>query len=249
MSFNKIIETQKDPFAKEPAEKDKAYVLEQIEKYEWRQSIEVLNGVSTKGKLDNREFTLKQFNLIDFKDKSVLDVSCADGFYLLQAEKRGAKTVIGIDKKKSKAASEFLLPFLNSKIKMEEVGFFDYKPKNKFDIIIFTGILCHVKHPLLALEVVSDWLKKGGYLITESAMYSDDNKKALLYCPSPEENPYKDPKAKKQATHQNTFFNHKGLIDNLEKHNLKLINIYPDNRGGISRKNICRDSFLFNKIK
>ena len=249
MSFNKIIETQKDPFAKEPAEKDKAYVLEQIEKYEWRQSIEVLNGISTKGKLNNRTFILKQFNLIDFNDKNVLDVGCADGFYSFEAEKRGAKTVIGIDKKKSKAASEFLLPFLNSKIKMEEVDFFDYKPKNKFDIIIFTGILYSLKFPLLALEMVGSWLNEGGNIIIESAMYCDDNKKAILYCPSPEENPYKDPKAKKQATHQNTFFNHKGLIDNLEKHNLKLINIYPDNRGGISRKNICRDSFLFNKIK
>jgi 2-polyprenyl-3-methyl-5-hydroxy-6-metoxy-1,4-benzoquinol methylase len=249
MNFDKIIETQKDPFKAEESKDEKDSVLEQIEKYHWKQSIEVLNGISTKGSFENRSFILKQFGLIDFKDKNVLDVGCADGFYSFEAERRGAKTIIGIDKNKSKGLCEFLMPFFKSKIKMEEVDFFDYKPKNKFDIIIFTGILYNVKYPLLALEVVSSWLKEGGSLIVESAMYSDDNKKAVLYCPSPEENPYKDPNAKKQATHQNTFFNHKGLIDNLEKHNLKLINIYPDNRRGTSRKNIYRDSFLFNKIK
>ena len=61
------------------------------------------------------------------KGKRVLDIGCRDGIYSFEAEKMGAKEVIGIDNDISKPALEFLIPYFNSKVKMFEMNLFDLK--------------------------------------------------------------------------------------------------------------------------
>jgi 2-polyprenyl-3-methyl-5-hydroxy-6-metoxy-1,4-benzoquinol methylase len=239
MSSDKFKFTQKDPFAKEIKKSEQDYVCEQINKYEWLQSIEVVNGISTKGKYKNREFILKQFDFLSFKDKTVLDIGCADCLYSFEAEKRGAKQVVSLDKRKSKAASEFLIPFFNSKISLIESDFLKYKPSCKFDVIIFAGLLYGVEQPFFVFDLLNSWLKEDGFLIIETAVYTENNEKPLLWLPSLEENPHKIEK-------QNKFFNHKAIIETLKQRKLELVNIYPDNRGKEKRQ-IDRESFLFKK--
>ena len=60
----------------------------------------------------------------------------------------------------------------NSKLKVDE-----YKPRmtvfNKvedFDIVIFAGVLYHLRHPLLALEKIFDILTKFLYIISISVL-------------------------------------------------------------------------------
>ena len=230
-----------DPFSfDERTDQEIKKIKDQIKDYKWINSIEIAKGISTSGRNDNRDFILNQFNLVNFNNKKVLDIGCADCLYSFEAEIRGAKEITAIDSNVSKGAVEILIPLFNSKTKIKEIDFFDFKTKEKFDVIIFSGILFHLKYPILALEMVSNLLKKDGKLI-ESAMFSDQNEKALLYCPNLEESHYKG-----EYSNSNTFFNHKGLIDKLGSFGVNLTNIYPDKRG-FNEGGINRDSFLFEK--
>ncbi len=85
----------------------------------------------------------------------VLDIGCAEGFFSFEAERRGAREVIGIDSfpdsvrrfnivkaARQSSASAFLL------------NVYDLEPKRlgTFDLVLFYGVFYHLKHPQLALE-------------------------------------------------------------------------------------------------
>ena len=59
----------------------------------------------------------------------MLDIGCRDGLFAFEAESMGASEVIGIDNDLSKAAVEFLIPFLKSKVTMYEMNLYDLKPE------------------------------------------------------------------------------------------------------------------------
>ncbi len=247
-----------DPFSSKQINKEnkklcdlmtKNQILREIEKYKWFHSIDLGDGLKTKGSTDNREFCLNQLNIIDFKDKSVLDIGCRDGFYSLQAEKRGAKKIIGIDTCLSEGATEFIIPFFDSKVEMYEENFYTYqKTQNKtFDIVFFLGCLYHCKYPFLALKRLSELTEDEGFLLIETAMHIDDNKIPLLYCPTNESTKPSINSKRQYGKYAPTFFNHKALIDNLQSFGFELINIYPDRRN--SNNLIERDSFLCKKNK
>lgn len=247
-----------DPFSSETINKEnirlcdlmnKKQILKEIEKYKWFHSIDLGNGVKTEGSANNREFCLNQLNIIDFKGKSVLDIGCRDGFYSFKAEERGAKKITGIDTCLSKGATEFLIPFFDSKVEMYEQDFYTYQnpDEEKFDVVFFLGCLYHMKYPFLALKRLSELTKDKGFLLIESAMYMDDNTIPLLYCPTA--GSIKPSPSSKKIYGQSapTFFNHKALIEHLQSFGFELINVYPDRRG--SNNSIERDSFLCKKNK
>ena len=146
---------------------------------------------------------------LDLKGKRVLDIGCRDGLYSFECEKLGAREIIGIDNDVSPAAVEFLIPFFNSNVKMHELNLLDLRPRTfgTFDVVIFAGVLYHLRYPFYGLKIVRDVLKDGGALVLETAIFEDENRLALMYCPVGSENPF-DPTS-------TTFFNLKGLMDTL----------------------------------
>ena len=146
---------------------------------------------------------------LDLKGKRVLDIGCRDGLYSFECEKLGASEIIGIDNNVSPAAVEFLIPFFNSKVKMHELNLLDLRPQTfgTFDIVIFAGVLYHLRYPFYGLKIIRDVLKDGGALVLETAIFGDENRLALLYCPVGSENPYDRTSP--------TLFNLKGLTDTL----------------------------------
>jgi SAM-dependent methyltransferase len=146
---------------------------------------------------------------LDLKGKRVLDIGCRDGLYSFECEKLGASEIIGIDNDVSPAAVEFLIPFFNSKVKMHELNLLDLRPQTfgTFDVVIFAGVLYHLRYPFYGLKIIRDVLKDGGALVLETAIFGDENRLALLYCPVGSENPY-------DRTCP-TLFNLKGLTDTL----------------------------------
>ena len=146
---------------------------------------------------------------VDVKGKRVLDIGCRDGLMSFQAERAGAAEVIGIDSDVSKAALEFLIPALKSKVQMHQMNLLHLLPETfgMFDVIIFPGVLYHLRYPIWALKIIRDILKPGGTLFLETAIRVDDNKDAVLYCPIGKESPYEPTSC--------TFFNRKGLLDTL----------------------------------
>jgi len=179
-----------------------------LDKYKWYHKIQVDENTYTPSTRKNNvnPHTIKHFDNIDFNGKKVLDIGCRDGFYCFEAEKRGAKEILGIDTCLSLGAVDFLIPHFKSKVKMEEKSIYDID--GEFDVIIFAGVLYHLKYPFLALKKISESIVDGGHLIIETAIWQNKEEKSLLWCPKVEEAP--------NGPTSLTFFNYKGLKDNLE---------------------------------
>src|SRR5262249_33657302 len=131
------------------------------------------------------------------------------GLYSFTAEQLGAAEVIAFDNDLSRGAIEFLIPFFHSRVQMHELNLFDLMPQRfgRFDIVVFAGVLYHLRYPFWALKVIKDVLNPGGLLLIETAVWLGMNEHALLYCPTGGEGPY--------GLTSCSLFNEKGLIDTL----------------------------------
>ena len=179
--------------------------------YRWYHQIKIAEGLSTES-IDPGlkliwDFILDAMKDVDFEDKRVLDVGCRDGLFSFEAERRGAKEIIGIDNDLSRGATEFLIPHFHSKVRMEERNLYDLDESlfGKFDVIMCFGVLYHLRYPITGLKKLIDLMADGGLLLIESGMMTDERFEGfeLLYCPV-DRSPYGDPTSC-------TFFNKLGL--------------------------------------
>ena len=122
----------------------------------WFQKIEVLPGVFSSGWGDPVVEKLPYFGLpADLTNKRVLDIGCAEGFFSFEAERRGAKEVIGID-----SFPDSVRRFNITKAARQSnataflMNVYDLEPKRlgTFDVVLFYGVFYHLKHPQYALE-------------------------------------------------------------------------------------------------
>jgi tRNA (mo5U34)-methyltransferase len=98
----------------------------------------------------------------DMHGKSVLDIGCNGGFYSLEMKRRGAGRVLGID------TSEHYLrqARLAAEVSCLDVQFLTMAVwdigalQERFDLVIFMGVLYHLRHPLLALDLIHDHVAK-----------------------------------------------------------------------------------------
>jgi SAM-dependent methyltransferase len=186
--------------------------------YLWYHVIEVAPGLCTPGMeayVAGQQKVLRAMRRLDFKGKTVLDVGCRDGLYSLEAERLGAQRVVGIDNDLSRGAVELLIPWLGSTIEMRQMNLLDLTSAEmgRFDIVLFAGVLYHLRYPFGGLRHVSDVLQEGGTLLLETAIFADANRHALLHCPTGDENPYEPTSV--------SFFNLKGLRDSLSTFGLR----------------------------
>jgi tRNA (mo5U34)-methyltransferase len=93
----------------------------------------------------------------DLTGKSVLDIGCNAGFYSMEMKRRGAKRVLGIDSDERYLAQARLageaLGYDN--IEFRNLSVYDVGALGeRFDVVIFMGVLYHLRHPLLALDLI-----------------------------------------------------------------------------------------------
>ena len=92
----------------------------------------------------------------DMTGKSVLDVGCNAGFYSLEMKRRGAARVVGIDSEEMYLGQARFAAEVNGmdiefhRMSVYEVG----QLGERFDFVIFMGVLYHLRHPLLALDLL-----------------------------------------------------------------------------------------------
>ena len=175
-------------------------------------TIEVEPGVWTKGwpvVVPIVEMVTRHLKTIPLTGKRVLDVGCRDGLFSFEAERLGAEEVIGFDNDLSPGVPEFLIDQLHSKVRIEHLNLFDLMPETfgTFDLVIFPGVLYHLRYPFWALKLIRDVISPDGVLVLETAFLVDDSPRATLFCPVGEESPYEPTSC--------TFFNKKGLLDTL----------------------------------
>lgn len=201
---------------------DKATIEENLKKYRFYHIMDLGNGLRTPGYeqfVPAQQKVHKALRSIPVEGRRVLDIGCRDGLYSFEAEKMGAREVIGIDNDLSQAAVEFLIPYFESKVKMHELNVYDLSPEKfgKFDVIIFPGVLYHLRYPFWALKRIRDILADDGQLIIETGVIDAFNEHAMLHCPSEEESPY--------GVTSVTFFNVKGLTDTLQSLGITVRNV------------------------
>lgn len=94
----------------------------------------------------------------DLSGKSVLDIGCNAGFYAMEMKRRGAARVVAIDSDpKYLAQARFAAEVNDMEIEFRELSVYDVaKLGEKFDLVIFMGVLYHLRHPLLALDLIHD---------------------------------------------------------------------------------------------
>ncbi len=95
----------------------------------------------------------------DLNGKSVLDIGCNAGFYSIEMKRRGASRVVGIDSDdRYLAQAQFAAEtFGYSDIQFRKLDVYDVGALGeKFDLVIFMGVLYHLRHPLLALDLIHE---------------------------------------------------------------------------------------------
>jgi SAM-dependent methyltransferase len=190
-------------------------IQESIKNYKWYHVIQLTDTLSTPGwtepgTLRTQQAVARALDSLDLANKRVLDIGCRDGLFSFAAEKQGAREVIGIDNDLSPGATELLIPHFKSSVRMHRLNVYDLTPQHfgTFDVVVFAGVLYHLRYPFWALRQVRNVLNSGGWLILETAVMVDDNRHALLHCPVGSESPYEPTSC--------TFFNTKGLTDTLK---------------------------------
>jgi tRNA (mo5U34)-methyltransferase len=99
----------------------------------------------------------------DLSGKSVLDIGCNAGFYSMEMKRRGADRVLGIDSDDRYLAQARLagqaLGYDN--IEFRNLSVYDVGALGEtFDVVIFMGVLYHLRHPLLALDLIHKHVAK-----------------------------------------------------------------------------------------
>lgn len=94
----------------------------------------------------------------DLTGKSVLDIGCNAGFYSLEMKRRGAARVLGIDSDDVYLnQARFAAEVMQVDIEFRNMSVYDIGSLGeRFDIVIFMGVLYHLRHPLLALDLIYD---------------------------------------------------------------------------------------------
>ncbi len=98
----------------------------------------------------------------DLRGKSVLDIGCNAGFYSLEMKRRGAERVLAIDFDPEYLAQARLAAEISEvDIEFRQMSVYDVGALGeRFDLVLFLGVLYHLRHPLLALDLIHEHVAK-----------------------------------------------------------------------------------------
>ncbi|HYP52957.1 MAG TPA: DUF1698 domain-containing protein, partial [Pyrinomonadaceae bacterium] len=108
----------------------------------------------------------------DLSGKSLLDVGCNAGFYCVEAKRRGAARVVGVDSQRHLVRqARFVSRALGLEMEFEKMSVYELDPRStgQFDVTLALGLVYHLKHLVLGLERLFHVTHE--LLILESAVY------------------------------------------------------------------------------
>jgi tRNA (mo5U34)-methyltransferase len=151
---------------------------EEVARIKWFHTIDLGNGVITPGQDRSSAAKLETLGIPeDLSGMTVLDIGAWDGFFSFEAERRGAKRVLAVDSFcwsgegwGTKAGFTLARNALSSKVEDMELEVLDISPEKvgTFDLVLFSGVLYHMRHPLMSLERVFSVTEN--HLILETEM-------------------------------------------------------------------------------
>lgn len=140
----------------------------------WWHQIELAPGIVTPGK-DGSQAKKERLRLPeDLTGKRVLDIGAYDGFFTFECERRGAD-VTALDNISPNecgfgVAHEIL--HSNARHLCQSVYDLNLEQHGTFDLVLFLGVIYHLRHPLLALDRIYSIC--GDLMILESQICDDE---------------------------------------------------------------------------
>lgn len=151
----------------------------------WWHTIEFPDGTVTPGRHDYRGGPGERFLMPEsLVGKSVLDLGTKDGFWAIEAKRRGAANVIAMDKFREQSKTSRLALGAYG-IEYYCSGDLDYPLKDtewggQFDVVLFYGILYHLRNPVMGLMNAAFCAKPGGLVLVETTVSVGHRKTAQL---------------------------------------------------------------------
>ncbi len=165
-------------------------VKAEIADVNWYHQIDLGDGIVTPG-VDNTMSRMAPLELpADLSGKSVLDIGAWDGVFSFEAERRGASRVLATDSYcwsgEGWGTKEGFLTasrILGSRVDDMEIDVMDLTPERvgTFDLVLFVGVLYHLRHPLLALERVASVTSDQLIFDSHTAMTKEHDPVMLFY--------------------------------------------------------------------
>lgn len=128
--------------------------------------------------------------LPDLRGKTVLDIGCNAGFYSIEMKRRGARHVLGIDSDERYLAQARLASSASGLVDIEfaRISVYDVAAiGRRFDLVIFMGVLYHLRHPLLALDLIRE------HVAGETLLFQTMQQGSLDVADVPDDHPFFTP--------------------------------------------------------
>ncbi len=129
----------------------------------------------------------------DLSSMRILDIGCADGFFSIEAARRGADRVLSLDPWKPAvqrcafAARVLGLPAVDP----QQATIYDLGPEyGSFDLVLMLAVLYHLEHPFLALQKVSQVTD----VVYLESLTVDDRQESYLFLKEPDQQSHFIPK-------------------------------------------------------
>ena len=108
---------------------------------------------------------------LDLRGATVLDVGCNGGFYSIEMKRRGADRVVAIDVDDRYLRQARLAAQLSGvEIDLRQASVYDVAQLGeRFDVVLFMGVLYHLRHPLLALDLIHEHVA-GDLVVVQSML-------------------------------------------------------------------------------
>jgi len=173
---------------------------EEVDSLVWWHPFTFPNGVKARGIKggDNSEECLRMEADAAFRysvhGKTVLDIGAWNGYFSVEAMRRGAKRVVALDKpvwehphfqgfKGFDLVRRYLAPDVEAVVR--DLMELRHNPVGNFDFVLFLGVLYHLKHPLYVLETLFDLTLE--HLVIETQLdLTDYDRPAMVFYPGEE---------------------------------------------------------------
>jgi tRNA (mo5U34)-methyltransferase len=112
----------------------------------------------------------------DLRGCTVLDIGCNGGFYSIEMKRRGADRVVGIDwDERYLNQARFAAEVTGAAIEFRRMSVYDVAAlRERFDVVLFMGVLYHLRHPLLALDLLHEHVTRD-LLVFQSMLRGADD--------------------------------------------------------------------------
>lgn len=144
----------------------------------WWHEIELAPGIVTPGDDSNRMKLpiLDELGLPrDMHGARALDIGCSDGYFTFEMERRGADVVAMDFVPETYTGFATARKILGSRAEYRMDNVYNIKPETwgGFDVVLFMGVLYHLRKPLAALDAIRSVMRKDAQLFVGTMLIDE----------------------------------------------------------------------------